>query len=99
MPTQDQLVAARSSLVYKSVLRNAKYMAPARIDGIFQHTLDMAVWQASQIMPGKRFIARALHPGDIPPTGTTRRRWFETTATTSAFQTATKGDGRQLRRL
>lgn len=42
--------------------------------------------------PGK-YISRTLHPGDMPPTGTTTREWIETTTGGNTFVGAAIGDG------
>jgi len=68
-------------------------MDPHRVNGIIQGALKKGVEEAENTFGG-RLVARALHPGDIPPTGTTQRLWFETTATTTdTFVTGAIGDG------
>jgi len=73
-------------------------MHPGRVDGIVKMSLEEGVRVAEQALPGANLVVRGLHPGDIPPTGTTQRLWIETTGTTTdQFVTAAIGDGTTIR--
>lgn len=85
---------AREHLVFNSMLRRADTMSPGRVDGIIRHVIDMLMYYAVKDHGGGDWIARTLHAGDLPPTGTTAQEWFETTGTTSeTFVTAAIGNG------
>ena len=97
-PSPMAVAYANQFLRYKSILRRADLMAPSRVDGIIKHTIDVCMWRAVMEEGEADWIARAMHPGDVPPTATTRREWLEATGTTSeTFVAAARGDGTAIR--
>lgn len=97
-PSPMAIGYANQFLRYKSILRRADLMSPNRVDGIFKHAVDVCMWRAVLEEGEADWIARSLHPGDLPPTATTRREWLETTGTTSeTFVGAARGDGTAIR--
>lgn len=85
---------ANQFLKFDSTLRNSNLMLPGRVDGIYRHVKEMLTYQAVKEEGPSDWVARSLHPGDMPPTTTTARDWFETTGTTSeTFVDAAIGDG------
>src|SRR3990167_1605309 len=96
-PSSADLDAAMQHLRFKSILRRSDMMAPNRVDGIINHTLRMLMWMAVQEEGRVDWVARHLHPGDMPPTTTTTREWTEATGTTSeTFVTAAIGNGTSI---
>ena len=96
-PTRQALDFAMTKLKFDSTLRRADMMAPGRVDGIYKHTKEMLMWHAVKEEGESDWIARALHPGDMPPTTTTARDWLETTGTTSeTFVDAAIGNGTSI---
>lgn len=97
MPSPAELAEARQFLVYKSILRDSGLMDVRRVDGIIQHTIDLALHAAVSEEGNGPWIARTLHPGDMPPVTTTAREWIETTGTTTeSFIAAAIGNGTSI---
>jgi len=96
-PSESDLDHAMRFLKFKSILRRWDTMTPNRVDGILHHTIRLLMWTAVHEEGESDWIVRALHPGDMPPTGGARE-WVETTGTTSeTFVDAALGNGTNIR--
>lgn len=92
--TDEDGERAMKFLRYNSQLVRSDLMSPGRVDGIRKHVTKFLMWMAVSEEGEGDWIARSLHPGDMPPTTVTVRDWFETKATTgSSFVDAAIGDG------
>lgn len=94
----EALAYAMQFMTFDSSVARAEHMAPGRVDGLRKHVRNMLMYFAIAEEGEGPWICRQLHAGDIPPTATTQRDWFETTGvTTDQFVTAAKGNGTTVR--
>ncbi len=91
-PSPAALAFAAQFLRYKSVLRDAREMAPGRVDGIIKHVMEMLTWMAVAEEGEGDYVARSLNGDDMP--GGTVRDWLELSGVVSeTFIAAARGDG------
>ena len=84
-------MAADQRLRTMSVLRNADYMRPERIDGILKRTLNKLVEVAQEDMPGVNITVRDLVPADMP--NQSNNEWTETSGSDNAYADQSLIDG------
>lgn len=93
-PSPESLAYASQFLKFQSVIKPWYLWRLEELNGYLDHVQQMLLYYAVREEGEQPWIIRAMHRGDVPPTATTQRDWFETTGVTSdQFVTAAIGNG------